>query len=279
MKKLLTLSLTLIILLSFTAVANADLIWEPNNSFYQKHSGECTFVNRQYYANGPDGFVTLYTAPGAASYTAQYENGEKLWGEFQYGDWLCITNWEDNKEISGWVPLSELYLVYDYLSFEEEYSKYFQPYNNEFVDYDGPAEGIELYEYPDCSWPKYTLKADQQEWLDAMRGTAGSPSYFSHIYHGSNGDIWGFIGYLYAYRNFWVRLNNPTGTNLMNCFPEESVVENLIASGELTAPRPPVPPSTAYLPYILVGVVVTVTVLLLYIFYIRGRKVPPHPQS
>ena len=108
MKKLLTLSLTLLSLFSLCLPARADVLWEPENTFYERHRNECTYIGRQYYANGPDGFITLCEAPDASSYSAQYENGVTLLGQFQYRSWICVCRWEDGKEVSGWVPLSQI---------------------------------------------------------------------------------------------------------------------------------------------------------------------------
>ena len=66
MKRLWTCLLTLVTLLALTPAARADVLWEPDNNFYWKHSDECTYVGRSYYANGPEGFVTLYDAPGGS---------------------------------------------------------------------------------------------------------------------------------------------------------------------------------------------------------------------
>lgn len=272
MKKLLSFTLTLVMLFTLAAVARADVIWEPENNFYERHRDECTYAARQYYANGPDGFVTLYDAPGSSSYSAQYENGAVLNSQFQYQDWLYLYVWNNGREDGGWVPLSELYLIYDYISFEEEYGSLFQPYNDEFADYDGPVEGIGLYEYPYSSF-KSTLHTGQEQLLDCLRGTADTHSYISQVYYDEeSGDIWGYVGYMQGYRNFWVCLNNPTGEGI-DCEDERPVVESLIAANEITAPHTPIPPAASpvsWLAWVLVAAVVAVTAALLFYFY--GRK-------
>lgn len=59
MKKFLSLACALAALLALAAPARADLLWEPDNRFYRDHP--CTYVDRSFYANGPDGFVTLWS--------------------------------------------------------------------------------------------------------------------------------------------------------------------------------------------------------------------------
>lgn len=274
MKKLLSFTLTIITLFTLAAVAYADIIWEPENDFYERHRDECTYTARRYYANGPGGFVTLYDAPGSSSYSAQYENGAALSSQFRYQDWLFVYIWNNGREDGGWVPLSELYLIYDYISFEEEYGGRFQPYNGEFADYDGPVEGIKLYEYP-YGGSNNTLRVGQEQLLDCLRGTPDTRSYISYVYYdGENGDVWGFVGYMQGYRDFWIRLNDPTGEAGHEA--GEPTLEDLISDGEITAPRRPVPPATSpisWLAWILVAAVVAVTAVVLLHFYgRRGRK-------
>ena len=61
-KKILALFMAVLMALSLTATALADVVWEPRNSFYETHHSQCTYLGRSYYANGPDGFVTLWDA-------------------------------------------------------------------------------------------------------------------------------------------------------------------------------------------------------------------------
>ena len=279
MKRLWTCLLTLVTLLALTPAAYADVLWEPDNNFYWKHSDECTYVGRSYYANGPEGFVTLWDAPGGSMVAAQYENGFTLPVYWQYRDWGCVTVWGDEGDVSGWVPMSELYLIYDYISFEEEYGQYFTDYNGEFAEYDGQTwDGVQVYDYPiqayeypfDCRGVYETIE-QTPEVLDALRGTPDTPSCISKVYRQRTGTVWGFVSYLYGHRNFWFDLTNPSGDGVMLCMTQ-GTAEDLIDSGELTAPQTPVMPSVSRVPYFLVGGVVAVTLGLLGWFYGRKRS-------
>ena len=66
-RKMLTLFLAALALLSMAVPASADLIWEPGDPFYEKHQGECDYVGREYVLAGYDGKVTVFTAPGSMS--------------------------------------------------------------------------------------------------------------------------------------------------------------------------------------------------------------------
>ena len=170
MKRLLRLSLTVLLLLALVPAAGADVIWEPQNSFYETHRDQCEYVGRGYYANGREGFITLWEAPEGDRFTAQYENGQELTLYYRYRDWGCLSRWEDGREVSGWVPLSDLVLVYDHISFAEEYD--IRPYAGEFAGYAGGAQSVHFYEYPGAPEVKYTWALDDPSWdvLDRLTG-------------------------------------------------------------------------------------------------------------
>ena len=117
-----SLILVLTVLLTLCAVAQADVLWEPDNNFYVKNADQCDYIGRQYYANGDEGFITLWEAPGGTRAVHQFQNGYTLWVYYQFEDWACAVVWGDEGEITGWAPMEDFVLKYDYLSFEEEYA-------------------------------------------------------------------------------------------------------------------------------------------------------------
>ena len=155
MRRVLSCALTLASLLALAAPVRADILWEPmDNSFFENHRAECSYENRSYYANSPDGFVTAWDAPRGSMVRAQYENGESLWVGYTYGnDWALISRWDGGGETSGWIPLAELALIYDNISFSEEYADRIAPYNGEFADYTGTPEGSAYGVLKDCRNP------------------------------------------------------------------------------------------------------------------------------
>lgn len=269
MKRICTLAMTCLMLLALAAPAFADIMWEPmDNHFYETHRSQCQYNTRSYYANGREGFVTLWDAPNGSLVTAQYENGELLWVGYTYKDWALVSVWssEDRKETTGWVPMPDLYLKYDYISFEEEYGDQFRDYNGEFADYTPREEGEEfwLWDYPHAYGPKDTIEASE-DILARLRGTADEPSYISKVYIDGNGHPWGYVTYMYGLRNFWINLDNPTGDGVMtSCIPEAG---DLISTGEITEPQQPVMPRQSYLPAILVAAVIAAAIAALAYFY------------
>ena len=75
--KLTPLLLTLLLALSLTLPAFADVLWEPDNRFYQQHALNCEYHNRSYTANSPQGYVDVRSAPDGVV-IAQVENGQRL---------------------------------------------------------------------------------------------------------------------------------------------------------------------------------------------------------
>lgn len=184
MKKFFTCLLILITLLALSAPAYADIMWEPRSDrFYENHREKCEYNARSYYANGTEGFITLWDAPNGSMVKAQYENGEILWVGYTYqGKWALASRWEDGREITGWTPMADLYLVYDHISFEEEHGGQLRDYHGEFANFSmEPGSYIQLWEYPGAWDEKETLELTT-EYLDALRGTEEQASYISKIY-------------------------------------------------------------------------------------------------
>ena len=124
MRRLLTGCWALALLLSLAAPARADVLWEPNNSFYERHADECQYLGRSFYANGAEGYITLWDAPGGYLVKGQFSNGFILWVYYQFEDWVYAVVWGDEGEISGWAPLADFALKYDDISFAEEYAMF-----------------------------------------------------------------------------------------------------------------------------------------------------------
>lgn len=272
MKRILTCILVLMTVLALSMPAYADIMWEPSdNSFYDDHRDECKYEDRAYYANGQNGFVTMVSAPGGSMLKGQYENGEILWVGYTYGRdggdiWALVERWEDDKENSGWIRMSDLSLVYDYICFAEEYGDRITDYNGEFADYDGDAEAVNFYKYPGAPEIDQTF-AFSNSWggdiLGNLTGTSENPSYIHSIFVDEDGRTWGFVSYMYGYRNAWFCLDEPDGEN----FPIREV-----STANLTPAQEPVLPAASYVPYILVAAAVAATGALLVIFYGKRKK-------
>lgn len=263
MKKFVTLLLAATALLSLAAPAKADVLWEPmGNAFYDKHWNDCVHDGRNYYANGQDGFVTLWNAPDGHGVEGQFENGAVLYVYWIYEDWGYVYTSPE-----GWVPLADLQLIYDQISFEEDHADRITPYNGEFADYAGGAKTVNFYEYPGAEEIQETFVLSDKLWLlDTLTGTAYEESCIESVFVDESGLTWGFVPYMdniYGRINAWFCLEQPDGEN----FPtREGNAPDLIPA------RTPVLPAVGYVPYLLVGAVVLVTAGLLLVFFRKKKK-------
>ena len=84
MKRILALAFALLLLLP--SLAFADVIVEPDNGFYRTHQKECQHrEGRTYLADGPDGSLNLYTAPGG-TVAETLQNGAAFYCQWTYTD-------------------------------------------------------------------------------------------------------------------------------------------------------------------------------------------------
>ena len=138
--------------------------------------------------------------------------------------------------------LAELSLIYDHISFEEEYADQIKDYNGEFADYAGDAAVVNFYEYPGAPEVKHGFETGDVDVLDCLTGASDNPSYISKIFVDENGRTWGYVTYMYGCRNSWFCLDAPDGAGL----PVRAVAEP-----EIVPARTPTLPAKGYTAYIL----------------------------
>ena len=255
-----------------TISVHADLIWEPQDGFYEKHSSECTHVNRQFIADGPDGVVILYKSPESAEETARWENGYQTWISFTYEDEQGIV-WgfpSESDEKSGWVPMEYMKVVYDSISFMEEHSSQIEKRDG-FLDESYKDDIIYLWKYPGSDGGS---SVNMQNWEHM-------PDY-SSVYVDEEGRSWGYVGYFYGYRGLWICLDNPTAEYkelYPNGAPQYGAEDDKeIKGGEIQATenlsteriKPQTNQRTIVVMIVLVAAVVLVTIALLVM--LKKRK-------
>lgn len=252
MKRLTPLFL-LVLLVSLVIPARADLIWTPDNLFYEKHAEECEYVGRQQYANGTEGFITLWSSPSRTTVTGQCENGVKLWLYYIYKDWGYV-----HGTVEGWVPLSQLAQVYDGTSFAQEFGNSFTQYNGEFTGFSDDVTKLVCFTYPGAedSCAEFDL-SKAPNLSDDLREYA-----IQQIFVDENGLTWGYINYLYGSRQLWFCLDRPDGAGI----PVRTVT-----TPQLIEAATPVLPAAALLPWFLVGGAVILTAAILVVLARRKR--------
>jgi len=200
MKRTICLLLALIFVLALSPAVRADVIVEPEDSFYWDHRGECQRHERAYFADGPDNVAVVYRSPVSSAVVERVKNGLLLQISYIYRDgsgisWGYCENYED--DWSGWVPMDYLLLKYDSIAFQEEFASRI---TGEAGTLEPPAGGrIHFWAYPGSD----TLWADM----------AVDPEYlpeYSGTFTDDAGRSWGHVLYHMGIRDVWVCLDDPT---------------------------------------------------------------------
>lgn len=209
--KIRTLLLAAVMLLALAAPAFADVMWEPyGNSFYQSHRDETDYENRGYLANGQKGYITVLSAPDSLIEVINLSNGTyfnvgMIWTAGDGTQWAVGYHNEYTeagwKSYEGWVPMSELALIYDYTAFQEDHGE-------EFEEYDGSGDHLTevcLYSYPGGAY-RHNLP-ESKDYMSFAES-------FQHLYTDENGLRWTFVGYYMGRNNAWACIDDPLNENL-----------------------------------------------------------------
>lgn len=251
-RKVFTLFLAALAVLSLTVPASADSIWEPDDSFYEKHRKECDYVGRQYELAGCDGKVTVFTAPGGMN-KLTLDNG--LQGTIQFTwegkgtTWGYLVRWDEDRDnrTEGWVPMDDVSLVYDSKQFMEDYA-------GEIITETQPVpvdfhEAV-LYRYPNGPAGNTLTEAPDYQPFNEM---------FTQVYTDEAGLRWGYVGYYMGHLESWICLDDPMNDGLdTEIVPVAPSAAQLRGSATVTAGPP-----ALLIAAVLVAAVAAVTAFLL----------------
>lgn len=199
MKRTLSLLLALVFLLALTPAVHADVIWVPEDPFLEDHMDQCTYLQRGYYAAGPNGSVTVYASPESPTVVKKLTNGEYVFIVWSYTDadgiaWgLC--EYYGDESWDGWIPMDYLLLKYDSQAFREE-----------FADRIRTESGTAAECGPDTFFWNYPGSEDATTF--SVEGDY-LPEY-QQTFTDDAGRAWGYIGYYMGIRNVWICLDDPT---------------------------------------------------------------------
>ncbi len=210
-KKIALFSLILATFFSFCLPAFADVIVEPSDLFYNTHKDECDHRDfRQYTVNTEDGYAYIYVSPGSSQTVKGISNGEVVGFQWFYTD-KDGEEWGVRTGESGWFRMSDLTLIYDALSFLEEYADEIRDYEEGSYFLEATEENpVERWKYPGVKYESSPM-------------TNGDvSSCVQKIYTDEQGVVWGYIPYRSGRRNFWV------------CLSEGEKVENPVSSDPAT---------------------------------------------
>ena len=209
--RLFSVALVLCILFSFTA--QADVIWEPEDSFYRNHAEECTYYARSRIVNSPEGGVQVFVSPTSSRVIATVENGTVLHVQFTYDNetWGYV----QVSEGDGWMPLADTILKYDNASFMEAFSDSF------YEDADaveqmlsGLTEEDMIYDYA------YPGSGPTKSFIPAEHVLSADYFNLQSLFTDENGLVWGHVGYFMGRRG-WICVSDPTNAELPNMNRQE----------------------------------------------------------
>ena len=239
--------------------AVADVIFEPENSFYVSHADLCLYHTRNYT---PSEATEYYNAPGDAFAAGSLEAGERIPIEWLYRDstgrdWGYFEQYSPNR--SGWLLMEKMYLVYDSEAFINDHWDELDRNTTETI----PAgTAVNFWTYPGAgqSYIGYDSLPDALE--------------VSALYTDTSGRQWGYSAYFFGDRDFWVCLSDLTADTLPT---DMEPVQNLYtAPAELTAD--PEPLNSSPIPVVLlivlpVAAVILISILLLQKFWKKRNSI------
>ncbi len=243
-RRFLALAAALTVAVALMLPVSADVIWTPENRFYEMHREECEYIGRTYEFRGYEGSVPVFDAPDG-KYLGSVENGgtsnvQFLWqGEQAWG-------YVEQVAASGWVPMDDLSLVYDSQQFMEEHADRIQTVEPTGVD----EEKIVIYEYP---------YGPRRFTMEEYEGYQPFEDMFAILYTDESGLRWGYVGYYMGRVEAWVCLDDPLNEDLST-----SVVETQPSAAQLRGtPSVEASGNALLLPAVLVFAVVVVTAALI----------------
>ena len=178
---------------------HADLIYEPNDNFYKRYAKDCQHVNRTYTANGPDGIVIAYKDPFTDTEVVTIKNDKEMYISYSYEDSNGI-NWGLCELVkasqSGWMPMEYLQVVYDYISFGEEYAEKIEVSSGR-IDESYIEKEIYFWEFPGSEKGYAVLLHDK------------TPEY-SSVFIDELGRTWAYVSYYMGNKGKWLCLDELT---------------------------------------------------------------------
>jgi len=200
MKKIFIALIAVCLLLAPTFYAYADVLIEPENEFYSLHRSQIVYLGRNFTPSGAEGSVPIKSEPGARGELARLQNGEKV-----YLQYSCLYEgefWGFSTEHSGWLPIGQMLVLYDYVAFLEEYAEEFDLYLGNYEEIK-EAGAVIAWPWPGADAPLWTITDIDAENFRVI-----------YAYTDSEGREWGFVRYSYSSSNYWVCLSDPINRDI-----------------------------------------------------------------
>ena len=174
---------------------SADVIFEPPNSFYQRHREECSYFGRRCLAGEN---ARLWTAPNLSFGYSVAEEYEEIDISFVYTDDRGL-EWGLNDAQGKWILMADLFLEYSSPEFMQEFADDIIESDPQILPADIP---FVIWTYPESGEIRevnHTLPEDFE--LDLF-------------YTDPDGRLWGYTAYMYGTRDVWVCLSDLNDTHI-----------------------------------------------------------------
>ena len=232
--------------------ASADVIFEPENNFYERHSDECSYFDRSCLA-GADTY--LWDAPNLTTEGGKLQKGDSIYISFVYTDNDGL-EWGLAETQDKWILMADLYLEYGSPEFMEEYSSVIyedEPYllsgGTVFVSWSYPESGV--------------IDRDDASVMDDYEITT--------FYKDPDGRLWGYTAYMYGTRDVWICLSDMSDTNI-----PQRVEHELIPAQEADASQIAAVKESGQFSVLFLGVPVIIIAgiagFLIWWFWIRKKR-------
>lgn len=225
MKRLSSLLIALMLALSMSPAVHADMIHIPEEDFLGDHKEECTGIDRNYRALKD---LTLYQNPQNDNVEGSVPKGGivrvyYVWTDPNDHEWAYLRYEEYG---SGWAPLAYLELVYDNISFFEDYGGQFT-YLDKFLKMDLPTleQRIWFWNYPGSEEGEQHI------------AYAAYPLEYGITYTDPDGRVWGYITDYRGNIDVWVCLSDPTAS-FKALYPNGAPEVDITQPGETKPPLP-----------------------------------------
>ena len=251
------------------SIARADVINVPDNDFYLQNSQACVKLERKFIANGKDGSVALKTKPGSNKIVTSKGNKTEL---------LILYTYDHNGEIwgfadadingrAGWVPLDQLLLMYDYLSFQQEHQDELHFFDGS-MDLFTEADNIVLWTWPGSG--KQISKLGQP-YKDNM--FADAYKLVVCAYTDADGREWGYFNSKY-WPHVWVCLSDPSNPDIPAFNPaQEPVLWYPASSHEPASEESAEQVEGMPIPVLIAIMLIAIGVVTIVLIRVRWRKV------
>ena len=242
----------LISLLSQPLTVSADVIFEPENNFYEIHSDECYYFNRPCIA-GDD--TCLWDAPNLTTEGEKLQEGDSIYISFVYTDNDGL-EWGLAETQDKWILMADLYLEYGSPEFMEEHSDEIyedEPYllsdGTVFVSWSYPESGV----------------------INSSGASVTDDYEITTFYTDPDGRLWGYTAYMYGTRDVWICLSDMSDTNIPQRVEHELIPAQEADASQIAAVKESGQFSVLFL-VVPVIIIAGIAGFLIWWFWIRKKR-------